>query len=142
MTLLYAESSAVLAWLLEEPDGVRAAAVIDAAPEVATSVITLIEVKRALVRLQMTEKLKEAARQRAIGILEEATAGWRLVEVIPEIQLRASEKFPMEPLGTLDALHLATALELLKIFPEVQFLTLDKRLRDNLVPLGLPLAIE
>ncbi len=48
--------------------------------------------------------------------------------------------FPVEPIRTLDALHLASALELLRLFPDLTVLSFDRRIVENLAPLGLGAA--
>lgn len=50
---------------------------------------------------------------------------------------RASELFPAEPVRSLDAIHLASALEYKKLYPDLTMLTFDKRISDNLQELGL-----
>jgi predicted nucleic acid-binding protein len=134
---VYLETSALLAWLLGEPDGNRVISSLDAADLVATSRLSLLEAKRSLIRLENAKTLKPAQRQKLIGLLEQISAGWMLVEIIPEIQARAAETFPAEPIRTLDAIHLATALELLKVFPDLKILSFDQRILSNMEPLGL-----
>jgi hypothetical protein len=48
--------------------------------------------------------------------------------------------FPIEPLRTLDALHLATALSARLPQERVGFLCLDNKLRDNAAALGFDVA--
>ncbi len=50
---------------------------------------------------------------------------------------RASEPFPVEPVRSLDAIHLATALEYKKLYPGLEITSQEKRINDNLEPLGL-----
>ena len=38
---------------------------------------------------------------------------------------------------TVDAIHLATALELAAAFPDLQLLSFDRRVRDNAEALGI-----
>jgi hypothetical protein len=42
-----------------------------------------------------------------------------------------------EPVRNLDAVHIATALEVQELYPDLEVLSLDQRILDNLVPLGL-----
>ena len=53
------------------------------------------------------------------------------------MRLRAGQAFPVEPVRTLDALHLASALEFLVLFPDLKVLSLDDRVLANLPQLGL-----
>jgi hypothetical protein len=43
----------------------------------------------------------------------------------------ATMDFPVEPVRTLDAMHLSTALEYKKLYPELKMLTTDARLKQN-----------
>jgi predicted nucleic acid-binding protein len=51
------------------------------------------------------------------------------LELDSEILDRARRPFPAEPVRTLDALHLATALRARAIVPELALLSLDERIR-------------
>ncbi len=44
---------------------------------------------------------------------------------------RASLAFPIEPIRSLDALHLASAAELRQAIPGLSILSLDRRIVDN-----------
>jgi hypothetical protein len=56
-----------------------------------------------------------------------------------EILERAKRAFPNEPVRTLDALHLSSALMARSSVPGLVFLTLDDRLRKNAKLLGFGL---
>jgi hypothetical protein len=45
--------------------------------------------------------------------------------------------FSLEPVRSLDAIHLSTALEYKKLFPELKMLTTDTRLKQNTALLDL-----
>ena len=137
MSALYLETSALLNWLLGEEKADSVKDRIALSDSVATSTLTLMESKRALIRLRKAGKLKAAQTVRLEGLLEQVSAGWFLIEIIPEVRRRACEPFPVEPVRTLDAIHLASALELLKVYPDLFFLTFDERIMQNLQPLGL-----
>ena len=64
------------------------------------------------------------------------------MEITKEIREGASQPFPVEPVRSLDAIHLSTALEFLKIYPEMKVLSFDKRINDNIPSLGLVYSIE
>jgi hypothetical protein len=57
-----------------------------------------------------------------------------------EILERARRPFPGEPLGTLDALHLASALVALRSVLGLALLSLDQRVRHSGRQLGLSLV--
>ena len=53
---------------------------------------------------------------------------------------RAGGAFPVEPVRTLDAIHLATALAFSEAFPDLAILALDRRVLANAIALGLAAA--
>jgi predicted nucleic acid-binding protein len=59
-----------------------------------------------------------------------------LVSVTDEVLLRAGRPFPLEPVRTLDAIHLATSEILGEHPPLVTIVTRDQRIRENAVALG------
>lgn len=133
---LYAESSAVLAWLLGEADGEGVRRHLAGAEEVFTSVLTLVEIARVLIRAQLIEGLKEgevADRRRALA---RASRHWYLLTLHDEILDRARRPFPGEPVRTLDALHLASALAARSAVPAVTVLSLDSSIRRAATDLG------
>lgn len=67
MKKLYAESSAVLAWLLGKPDGQAARTLLAEAEAVVASDLTLIECDRVLIRAQAIGEISgaDAADRRA-----------------------------------------------------------------------------
>jgi hypothetical protein len=64
------------------------------------------------------------------------------MEITKEIREGASQPFPVEPVRSLDAIHLSTALEFLKLYPGLKVLSFDKRINDNIPSLGLSYSIE
>jgi hypothetical protein len=76
----------------------------------------------------------EAADVRAI--LGQAAARWALLEVSADVGRRAEQAFPVEPVRTLDALHLASALVLRQAIPDVAVLSTDASVRRNAAALG------
>jgi predicted nucleic acid-binding protein len=136
--ILYAESSAVLSWLLEERAGEPARRALEAAGAVAASRLTLFECTRALRRAEEGGLLDAARTDRARTLLAGAAARWELVEVAAEILAEADRRFPREPVRSLDALHLGTALFLRPRVPGLAFLTLDDRIAGNARLLGFP----
>lgn len=136
---LYAESSAVLAWLLEQTHGDRVAASLAAATLVITSELTLIECDRVLIRAVALKELLEediASRQ---ARLNAAAVRWTLLTLDEETSERARRPFPVEPVRTLDALHLASAVTARKAVPDIAMLSLDQRIREAATQLGFPL---
>jgi predicted nucleic acid-binding protein len=136
---VYAESSAVLAWLLGEEAGSRVREVLRRAELVMASDLTLVECDRVLIRAVTLGELDEAAAADRRAHLNVAAAHWHLWRISPEIVDRARHPFPAEPLRTLDAIHLASALAARSAVPGVELLTLDDRISRAGVQLGFRL---
>src|SRR5262245_45079720 len=127
---LYAESSAVLSWLLGEPDGEAVRRLLAGAGRVIASDLTLVECDRALVRSQAVLRVSETELADRRGALAAAASHWDLLRLEPEAMERARRPFPAEPLRTLDALHLASALVARTALPGLALLSLDERVRQ------------
>ncbi|HEX5043010.1 MAG TPA: type II toxin-antitoxin system VapC family toxin [Candidatus Polarisedimenticolaceae bacterium] len=138
MTTLYLESSAVLAWLFDEPAGKHVADLMSEASTLAASILTEIEVERVLCHALAAKRRTETEALKLRGMLNREKPHWDVVGLVGEVVERARRPFPLEPVRSLDAIHLATALDLLTAYPDLQVLTLDVRLADNARALGLP----
>ena len=103
----YLDTSVVLRWVLGAPDALPRPD--DDAPRVTTR-LTLAEALRTLDRLHRRGQLSEG------GYAERHGIAIRLLDRVDRIHLyvavlrRAAEPFPT-PVGTLDAIHLSTALQ-------------------------------
>lgn len=134
--IVYAESSAVLRWLFNEGGG---AAILDQlrdAEKVVCSRLTLIESRRSIHRAVITKCIRETEAADLRAALSQAAARWALLEISPEVAARAEQSFPAEPVRTLDALHLASALLLREALPTLALLSTDDRVRENATLLG------
>lgn len=127
--IVYAESSAVLAWLLGEPPGPAVRHALEAAEFVVTSDLTLVECDRALHRARSLGHLSPQRFDELSGELRRVAARWILLRLSDEIVERARGGFPEEPIRSLDALHLSSALTILELIPETAILTFDDRVR-------------
>ena len=136
---VYAESSAVLAWLLGEEAGFRVRRVLAEAEVVVASDLTLVECDRVLIRAVTLRELAEADAANRRAHLTRAASHWHVLRVGGEIVARARQPFPGEPIRTLDALHLASALAARLAVTDLALLSLDDRIRDAGARLGLPL---
>lgn len=136
---LYAESSAVLAWLLGEEGAPRVRRALAAAELVLASDLTLVECDRVLLRALALNGLTEAALADRRALLNRAAAHWNVLRIGPEIVERARRPFPGEPIRTLDALHLASALAARSAVAGIQLLSLDERIRRVAAQLGFRL---
>ena len=136
---VYAESSAVLTWLLGEETAGRVRRVLAAAEIVIASDLTLIECDRVLIRAVTLGELAEADAANRRAHLTAAAVHWHVLRVGGEIVERARRPFPGEPIRTLDALHLASALTARAAVTDLALLSLDDRIRNTGARLGLPL---
>jgi predicted nucleic acid-binding protein len=133
---LYAESSAVLAWLFEEDAADAVARAFDQAEGVVASDLTVVECDRALVRACTVGVLSELETVRRRAVLEAVAVNWIFLKLDREVLERARRRFPAEPLRTLDALHVATALAARSAISDLALLSLDRRVRENGAALG------
>jgi predicted nucleic acid-binding protein len=136
---VYAESSAVLAWLFGEPLAEDIREVLASEESVLTSDLTLIECDRTVARIVARGELSEADGATLRGELSIVSAQWVILRVDPEISARARYRFPKEPVRTLDALHLASALAAKAAAPDLVVLSLDEQVRANARSLGFEL---
>lgn len=134
---LYAESSAVLAWLLGDREGDAVRTVLGAADHVVASDLTLIECDRVLIRAVVLGELSEAEASDRRAHLATASNHWHVLRIGQDVVERARRPFPAEPIRTLDALHLACALVSRSAVPGLGLLSLDVRLRASARQLGL-----
>ena len=133
---LYAESSAVLAWLLGEDGGDYVLERLSAARIVLTSDLTLIECDRVLHRAVALGELNESEAAGRRTAVTTAAEHWAVFAIDGEIAERARRAFPHEPIRTLDAIHLATALVARSVVTDLRILSLDERICGNAAELG------
>ena len=133
---LYAETSAVVAWLLDEERGDHARSQLAAADAIHTSDLTLIECDRTLRRATLTGRLSAAESSRLHAIIDTASAHWTLYGMDAEVMYRSRRSFPFEPIRPLDSIHLATPLSVRNLSPDVLVLSFDDRIRANAAALG------
>lgn len=139
--IVYAESSAVLRWLLGGARDAAIRACLGSAERVVTSRLMVAEVRRVLVRAVAGGTLTAAQGTRARGTLDAELQSWDVAEVTEQVWLRVEQRFPVEPVRTLDALHLATALHLGDVVGGLQMLSVDDRVLANWHALGMPAAL-
>lgn len=141
MESIYIESSAVLAWLLGETRSKEVISILNNADTIVSSVLTVLEIERALIRAEAGKDIKPGDAQKLRGIFKKVSSGWFLMEITEEVRLRVLKTFPVEPIRTLDAIHLASVLEFTQLYNNLLTLSFDKRINENLEPLGLGTAI-
>ena len=140
MSSLYIETSAILSWLFGEDRGEEVVSILDGCEEVVSSVLSCVETERALIRIKSQGLVDTATVQKIKGQFSRVSGGWLFLELTASIRARASEAFPIEPVRALDAIHLASALEAVQLYPTLRVLSLDNRILENLDTLGLDAA--
>jgi predicted nucleic acid-binding protein len=126
---IYAESSAVLGWLLGEDTAGGVRDVLSRAQIVIASDLTLLECDRVLIRAVALAEIAETAAADRRARLNEAATHWHVLRLSADIVERARRPFPGEPIRTLDALHLAAALAVRSSLAGLELLSLDDRIR-------------
>jgi predicted nucleic acid-binding protein len=133
---VYAETSAVLRWLFAEAGGEVVRAALAGAGKVVSSRLTMIETRRVVRRAEREGRIKAAQAADVLAVFTQAASTWALLEVSEAVAYRAEEGFPNEPVRTLDAIHLASALFLRQSFPDLVIATTDGRVEGNAALLG------
>ena len=126
--------SALVAALLE-PDS-EALKSLRAKTRLITSALTFAETARALVRARVAGRLTVEAERAAIRALRRFERRCDVVAVSDDVLTRVKRPFPVEPVRTLDAVHLATAEWLDEPPPLMIIVSRDNRVRDNAKALG------
>lgn len=140
--IAYAESSAVLTWLLGERRDETVRQLLAGAERVVASTLTALECARALARGVTTGRLGAGDELAALQLLERAAASWMTLDMTGPVLDRARAPFTHEPVRTLDALHLATAALFHEAHGSLTMVSLDQRIRDNAAALGMRVAPE
>src|SRR5262245_47913114 len=132
------ESSALVAALLE-----RDTAIVKKLPsgtQQVTSALTLAEAGRAIIRARVTGRLTAEQEQAAVRALRTFERRCFVLDVDRAVLDRVRRRFPVEPIRTLDAVHLATA-ELLGEAPSLlTIVTRNNRVRQNAEAIGYTVA--
>lgn len=132
----YIESSAVVAALLENDSAAKAS--IRTAGLRVTSALTFAEASRAVLRARLSGRITAQQHRAALLTLQKFMRRCHVVSVTESILAHAGRPFPVEPIRTLDAIHLATAAALGDPPALVTIVTRDIRVRDNAIALGHP----
>lgn len=132
----YIESSALVAALLEGDAEARAA--MREAGVCVTSALTMAEASRAVLRARISGRITVEQERAALVQLQSFERHCHIVAVTEEILAHAGRQFPIEPLRTLEAVHLATAQAMGEPPALVTIVTRDIRVRANAIALGHP----
>lgn len=130
----YLESSAVVAALLDGDAEARQA--VEGEGQRFASALTFAESARAVLRARLAGQLNPNAERTILRRLRRIEERCEVAEISPPVLARASRPFAVEPVRTLDAIHLAT-VELLGEQPQlVTIVTRDRRIRENAIAMG------
>jgi predicted nucleic acid-binding protein len=131
--IAYVDASVVLRIVLGQPGQLESWPDIERA---ISSELVRVECLRSVDRTRIAAGLGEGvASERRAGMLK-VLDGLELISLEPSILERAADPFPTS-LGTLDALHLATALAIRDQVPEVVLATHDVALGQAAAAMGL-----
>lgn len=136
-TTRYIESSALVAALLEGDASAKAS--IRAPGVRVTSALTVAESNRAVLRARLSGRITAQQQSGVLLSIQRFSRRTNIVAISEEILSRAGRPFPVEPVRTLDAIHLATAAALGEASARVTIVTRDVRVRDNAAALGHPI---
>ena len=112
---------------------------LEPAEIVSCSDLTLIECGRVLIRVTYSGRLSETEAADCQRQLSAAAHNWNIFHIDDEVVERVQRPFPKEPIRSLDAIHLASALVARTIIPHLELLSLDARLRNSAHDLGFKL---
>ena len=137
---LYVESSALLRVLLESDSTLESA--LGTFDRLFTSALTLIEVPRALVRARREERLSLSTFEDVWRRLSAFERACTLAEITRTVRERAALEFPVEPLRSLDAIHLATIVVWTAALGPIVVASCDERVGRNARALGYEVVPE
>lgn len=135
--IVYVESSAVLAWILGEAQGAEVRGHFGRAERVVSSTLTAVECGRVIARGARNGTFGHTEELAALHLLDRAAASWVTLEMTGVVLERARRGFPREPVRTLDAIHLATAVQFQEAIPDLAVVSLDERIRCNAQALAM-----
>lgn len=128
----YWDSSAIVPLLVDERSSTtKLRRAFRADDQIATWLLTAVEVAGSLWRMSRADRLGVEALRLALEGLDELEPTWTLVVDADQVQRRARRLLAVHPLRSADALQLASALVLTDDRPKLAvFVTLDDRLAD------------
>lgn len=139
---LFAESSAVLTWLLSQPRGHLVLDALESADSVVISELTLVETDRTLLRELALGGVTAAVADALQARLVEVAATWNVQPLRREVLDRARASFPDDRIRSLGAIHLASAVVARASLGDMDLLSLDERIRSNAAALGFRVLPE
>jgi predicted nucleic acid-binding protein len=110
--------------------------VLSAASQLVASDLTFLESDRVFTAVVAARRISTQMAAERRAKLYSATTSWLVLPINSEVADRVRQPFPEEPVRTLDAIHLATALVARARVPDLEVLSLDARVRANAALLG------
>jgi hypothetical protein len=107
------------------------------ADRIVSSDLTCVECDRTLIHAEVMWEIPRSEVAHRRELFEATTARWTLLRISPGIVARARQPFPGDPVRSLDALHLASALVAKGLSEDFSVLSLDRRVRRTARALGL-----
>jgi hypothetical protein len=137
VSTLYVETSALLRVALEGDAILRRR--VATHERLVTSSLTWVEADRALRRARTSDRVGHARFQRAQRWIDSFLASCAELVLDTGVLARARQGFPVEPVRTLGALHLASILAWDQGIDRLTIASCDTRVRDNAHALGFEL---
>jgi hypothetical protein len=138
VSTLYIETSALLRVALEGDTALRRRFAV--ADRLVTSGLTWVEVDRALRRAVAERRLSGGSPARARHWVDTFLASCDEIVLDSRVLSGARQGFPVEPVRTLDALHLASMLAWDRAVDRLAVASCDDRVRTNAAALGFDLV--
>jgi len=130
----YIESSALVAAVLEG-DATAVQAIRGEGVRIA-SALTLAETRRTFAVAIVRGRLSQPQVRSRLAWLRRFERRCEIIDVSSSVLTRLGRPFPVEPVRSLDAIHLAT-IEMLEVEPSlVAVVTRDRRVRENALAMG------
>jgi predicted nucleic acid-binding protein len=133
----YVETSALLRVLLDGDEALRPAL---SGEGLVTSALTFVEASRAISRARRERRLDARVAREAERQLASFERSCDTVALEDEVLRRAREEFPVEPIRSLDAIHLASVRVLDDELGGLEVASCDDRVRQNAAALGFVLV--
>lgn len=137
MSRLYLETSALLRALIEGDAALASA--IEAYESIVVSALTIVEAERAVARAKRERRIDSSRQRAALGRVRDLERG-NVLALDDEVLRRARRQWPVEPVRTLDAIHLASLEVCGEDLGEVDAASVDNRIRENARSLGFRLV--
>ena len=140
MSALYIETSAVLRWMFGQEKAELVRDNLANSSIIMTSSLTLMETERALWRAEQLAEIRKKDRASLLRLFRSELRHWLVFRITEAVEHAACRPFPVEPIRTLDAIHLATASIVVAAYPDIRVLTFNDRVKKNAQALGFYLV--